>query len=427
MVCTFIGVEMATYGLDFGTTNSSLSMNTGNSVRMIGIDPFSSNPELMRSVLFFTNGGRIFTGQSAIDQYVEDISDGRFMRSFKTLLPSQSFTTTNVGGRQYDAVGLVTVFLTQLRQNALRVGNEVDKVVIGRPVVFSEDQLMDQQAQDRLLQAALRAGFKEVTFQYEPIAAALLFEASLPPNQSRFVLVGDFGGGTSDFTVMRVGANRSIHRKNDILSLGGVYIGGDTFDSALMWERVGHRLGRGVKYTNNLGHRREMPESIVNNLRHWHTISMLRDRKIRTQILDMMETASDRQALENLDRLIDDNTGYFLFRCIEEAKCLLSSCEEATVRFDGLVHPISETIQRVQFEQIAAASLEKIERCVDDTIVASGLAIDQIDTVFLAGGTSQIPCVRRIFETKFGRDKLAQQDAFTSVAYGLGLSAGTEF
>lgn len=381
----------------------------------------------MRSVLFFTNGGRIFAGQSAIDHYVEDVVGGRFMRSIKTLLPSQSFTTTYVGGRQYDAAGLVTVFLTKLRENALLVGQEVDKVVIGRPVVFSEDQLIDQQAQDRLLQAALHAGFKEVTFQYEPIAAALLFEASLPPNQSRVVLVGDFGGGTSDFTIMRVGANRSTHRKNDILSLGGVYIGGDTFDSALMWEKVGYRLGRGVKYISNLGHRREMPESIVNNLRHWHTISMLRDRKIRMQIHDMMETASDRQALENLDRLIEENTGFVLFRSIEEAKCALSSCEEATVHFDGLAHPIDETIQRTQFEQIAAESLVKIEWCVDDTVVSSGLRPDQIDTVFLAGGTSQIPCVRRIFEAKFGRDKLAQQDAFTSVAYGLGISAGTEF
>lgn len=418
---------MKRYGLDFGTTNSSLSLNTGDSVQMVGIDQFSSKNEVMRSVLFFENGGRVLAGQSAVDRYVEDIGSGRFMRSIKTLLPSQIFTGTMIGGRYLNAVDLVSIFLSQLRENARNVGEEVDNVVIGRPVVFSEDSDVDQQAQDRLHQAALHAGFKEVSFQFEPIAAALLFEASLPPNQSHIVLVGDFGGGTSDFTIMRVGANRSAHRKNDILSLGGVYIGGDTLDSVLMWEKVGYSLGRGASYRDNLGKVRRMPESIIGYLRNWHTIPMLRDRKIRMKIHEIMESTDEKEAVENLDRLIEENTGFVLFRSIEQAKCDLSGSEEAAVRFDGLAHPINERILRAEFELIAGDALEKIEKCLQNVIVGSGLKPSEIDSVFLAGGTSQVPCVRRIFEAKFGSEKLAQQDAFTSVAFGLGVSAGTEF
>lgn len=418
---------MKRYGLDFGTTNSSLSLNTGNGVRMIGIDPFSSKPEVMRSVLFFENGGRVFAGQSATDRYVEDIGSGRFMRSIKTLLPSQIFTGTMIGGRYLSAADLVSIFFVQLRENASKVGEEVDSVVIGRPVVFSEDPEVDKQAEERLRQAALMAGFKEVSFQFEPIAAALLFEASLPPNQSRIVLVGDFGGGTSDFTIMRVGANRSLHRQKDILSLGGVYIGGDTFDSALMWEKVGYSLGRGAKYKDNLGKVRRMPESIIGYLRNWHTIPMLRDYKVRLKIREIMESTDEKEAVENLDRLIEENSGFVLFRSIEQAKCDLSYSEGAVVRFDGLAHPIEKKITRAEFDLIVGESLEKIGKCVDDVIVSSGLKPEEIDNVFLAGGTSQIPCVRRIFEGKFGSEKLAQQDAFTSVAFGLGVSAGTEF
>lgn len=414
-------------GLDFGTTNSSLSINSGNTVRLVALDQEAANAEVLRSVLFFEQGGAIYSGQGAINRYVDDVSSGRFMRSLKSLLTSEIFVGTTIGGRYYDATALVATFLAKLHERIEALEGELEHVVIGRPVVFSENPVIDKLAETRLLEAAKKAGFKSVSLQYEPIAAALMFEASLAENESRVVLVGDFGGGTTDFTVMRVGAHRSRHRTEDILALGGVYIGGDSFDSAMMWERVGARLGKGARYRNSSDRWREMPDSIVRLLKSWHTIPFLRERRIREKILNIMDTTDDRQALENLDRLVEDNTGIALFQSIEVAKCQLSAADFGLVAFDGLKHPIRETIVRQEFETLLAPSLEQIDTCLSDVIRMSGLPADRIVNVFLAGGTSQIPCVREVFLRRFGEGKMSSQDAFTSVAFGLGVSAGASF
>ncbi len=418
---------MVTLGIDFGTTNTSVAINEDGRVRMLELDVGAPNAHILRSALFFDLFGGIHVGQQAIDHYVEDVTSGRFLRSIKTLLPSTLFTETTIGARRYDAVRIVSTFLSALHQTLTERGISADCVTIGRPVVFSADPQIDRMAEARLRQAAEHAGFKNISFQLEPIAAALSFENSLARDETRTVLVADFGGGTTDFTVMRVGKGRSLDRRKDILALGGVYVGGDTFDSELMWHSVGPSIGRNARYRNSSDRWRPMPESVTQLARSWHTIPLLRERKTRERILRILDTTTEPEAIQNLLRLIDDNSGIALFQAVERAKCELSLQDAAWIEFDGLAHVVKELVSVEAFDEVVRHGIDSIERCLLDVMRDSGVAPGDIDNVSLAGGTSQVPAVQKMLSRHFGAQKLTSQDAFTSVAFGLGLSTSWSF
>jgi hypothetical chaperone protein len=414
------------FGLDFGTTNSALSIYRNGKVEVADIDEFNSNGSLMRSVLYFDEDQEVFAGQEAISNYVSEGAAGRFMQSIKTFLPNRSFESTEVFGKKYTIEDLVAIILRKIKaKGEAYVGAPVDAVVLGRPVVFSEDPAKDALAQERLEKAARKAGFKQIYFQFEPVAAALSFEESLPAGAEKVVLIGDFGGGTSDFTVIRVkgGAFDRSDRRSDVLSVGGVYTAGDKFDSQIMWEKIAKYFGRGVKY-KGMGKDElfDIPHSIVYTLCQWHRIPLLRARKTREQIRLIKNAATDRQRIENLEHLIGDNYGFFLFQAIEKAKCELSQQGLATVSFRERDLLINEEITRGEFESINADNLAQIAGCIDQVVESSGVPRAGIDTVFLTGGTSRIPVIRRLFEERFGVEKLENRDAFTSVVHGLGAS-----
>ncbi|WP_136523449.1 Hsp70 family protein [Geomonas ferrireducens] len=416
----------AVFGLDFGTTNSALSVYRDGKVEVVDIDESSSNRSLMRSVLYFNEDDEIFTGQEAIGQYVNDGAAGRFMQSIKTFLPNRSFEGTEVFGKKYGIDDLVAIILRRIKaKGEAYVGHPVDSVVLGRPVVFSEDAEKDALAQLRLEKAARKAGFSHIHFQFEPVAAALSFEETLSAGTEKLVFIGDFGGGTSDFTVIKVkgGAFDRTDRRSDVLSIGGVYTAGDKFDSQIMWEKIAKYFGRGVRY-KGMGKDElfDIPHSIIYTLCQWHRIPLLRGRKTREQIRLIKNAATDRQALENLEHLISDNYGFFLFQCIEKAKCELSQQEFAQVSFKERGLTIEEGITREEFEAINRENLSRISGTIDEVVSRSGVRNDQIDTVFLTGGTSRIPVIRRLFEDRFGSDKLENRNAFTSVVHGLGAS-----
>ena len=421
----------AIFGIDFGTTNSALSVNKGGKVEVISIDPFNAIGKTMRTVLYFNEENEIFVGQESIDQYVNDGAFGRFMQSIKAFLPNKTFESTNVYGKNYTIEDLVAIILKKIKViGEDYVGHAVDNVVLGRPVVFSEDPEKDALAQLRLEKAAMKAGFKEIQFQYEPIAAALTFEETLTQGEEKNVFIGDFGGGTSDFTVIKLrGGNvANISRKSDVLSLGGVYIGGDSFDSRIMWEKITKYFGRDVKYqTMGKDDWLNMPRTIIHTLCQWHLIPQLRERKTRELIRTIKGVADDRQAVENLENLIADNFGFMLFQAIEKAKCELSSLEYSQIFFRERDLIINEAISRREFEEINKENMEKIALCVDDTIAKAGMRTNDIDTVFITGGTSHIPCIQKLFIERFGREKMRQMDAFTSVVHGLGASASFLF
>lgn len=414
------------FGIDFGTTNSALSVYRNGSVEVVAVDGDGPAGELMRSVLYFSEDNEIHVGQEAIRQYVGDGASGRFMQSIKTFLPNTSFDSTEVFGRRYGIDDLIAIILRRIKaRGEAYVGCPVDSVVLGRPVVFSTDAAKDAVAEQRLERAARKAGFRNIWFQYEPVAAALAFEETLQAGQERIVFIGDFGGGTSDFSVIRVrgGAFARSDRRSDVLSLGGVYVAGDKFDSQIMWDKVAHYFGRYARY-KTLGKDEwvGMPRSIIHTLCQWHRIPLLRARRTREHIRLIKSTTDDRRAVEHLENIISDNYGFFLFQAIEQAKCELSDREQALIRFTERDLCISEEIGKAEFETINGENFQQIAECIDDVVSRSGLLPAQIDTVFLTGGTSRIPRIQALFAERFGRDKLENRDAFTSVVHGLGSS-----
>jgi hypothetical chaperone protein len=414
------------FGIDFGTTNSALSVYRNGTVEVVAVDGDGSNGQLMRSVLYFSEDNEIYAGQVAIRQYVGDGAAGRFMQSIKTFLPNTSFDSTEVFGRRYGIDDLVAIILGRIKaRGEAHVGCPVESVVLGRPVVFSTDAAKDAVAEQRLERAARKAGFKNIWFQYEPVAAALAFEETLQAGQERIVFIGDFGGGTSDFSVIRVrgGAFARSDRRSDVLSLGGVYVAGDKFDSQIMWDKVAHHFGRYARYkTMGKDEWVSMPRSIIHTLCQWHRIPLLRARRTMEHIRVIKGTTDDRQAVEHLENIISDNYGFFLFQAIERAKCELSDQEQTLIRFTERDLNISEEIGKGEFETINGENFQQIAECIDDVMARSGLQPGRMDTVFLTGGTSRIPRIQALFAERFGRDKLENRDAFTSVVHGLGSS-----
>ena len=414
------------FGIDFGTTNSALSIYRNNTVEVVAVDGTDRAGELMRSVLYFNEDNEIYAGNEAVRRYVDEGAAGRFMQSIKTFLPNTSFDHTEIFGKRYGIDDLVAIILKKIKaRGEAHLGHSVDSVVLGRPVVFSTDPVKDRVAEQRLEKAARKAGFTTIWFQYEPVAAALAFEDTLQTGQERIVFIGDFGCGTSDFTVIRVkgGAFARSDRRSDVLSLGGVYVAGDKFDAQIMWDKVAQHFGRYARY-KTLGKEEwvNVPKSIVHTLCQWHRIPLLRTRKTREHLRLIKDSTDDRKAIQQLEDIIDDNFGFFLFQAIEKAKCELSDQEQTCISFVERDLMIREELDKQEFETINQDNVSQIANCIDQVVAQSGLTPSQIDSVFLTGGTSRIPLIQSLFAERFGRQKLEQKNAFTSVVHGLGSS-----
>ncbi|WP_022669309.1 Hsp70 family protein [Desulfospira joergensenii] len=424
------------FGIDFGTSNSALSVNLDNKVSLLNVDPENPLSNSLKSILYFIKEEghtRSFVGYEGVLQYMENEAEGRYMQSVKTFLPDTGFQKTSIYGRSYTLEDLISLILKTMKERGQDIiGREVNHLVLGRPVIFSRDKERERTATDRLVRAARLAGFKEVRLQMEPVAAALAYESGLPDNEEQLVLVGDFGAGSSDFTVLRARKRMAAgeDRSRDILSVGGLYIGGDNFDSQIMRHRVASLYGKDVKaksmFSDNLT---GLSPLVLRDLMQWHHIPRLRRPGTMEQIKELKVCAKfrDKALLENLENLINANYGYLLYRAIETAKCRLSGHEEAQVRFRDYGMVIDEALSRSEFNEMIAEQVAEIRQCVEQTLDGAGLGPDKIDAVFLTGGSSYIPLVRSIFETRFGVPKIRSSDAFTSVAYGLGLQASLGF
>ena len=300
----------------------------------------------------------------------------------------------------------------------------------GMKVIASEKVSSPKAMYDGAVSDVEKAGFEEIKFQFEPVAAALAFEKNLNISEEKNILIGDFGGGTSDFTIVKFDGSslkRGVNRKEDVLALGGVSVGGDTFDSQIMWGKLLKYFGGNIKYKSMAGKTLGMPIHIMKNLCEWHIISQLKDRKTREFIKKIKTTADDKTAVKNLENLIEDNYGFMLFQSIEKAKIELSEHQESQIIFEEQKLHIEEALSRNEFESIITEEVEKIKECLNSVLAQSTLKEEDIDLVFLTGGSSYIPCIRSMFTEKFGSDKIKQTNAFTSVAYGLGISSLYDF
>ncbi len=416
------------FGIDFGTTNSVLAVSRDGEVDIVNINSSEISEKTLKSVLFFDEEKNISVGQEAIDQYLSyGCMYGRFLQSIKTFLPNRSFKETQIFGKRFELEDLVALILKEIKHRGeLHVGHTVNTVVIGRPVVFSENKDDDLLAEERLRSAALRAGFINIHFLYEPVAATLSYENTLLEGEEKLVFMGDFGGGTSDFVVMRLrGGMRDPResRKKDILSVGGVYVGGDSFDSVIMWNKVAKYFGKDTKHKSSTGQLLDMPLSISRTLCQKHLLTQLRSKWTLEVIRSIKVTADDRSLVQNLEDLVIKNLGHAVFQSIEKAKCELSASDTSSIDFSEKSIMINETVTRAEFESFAVDEINRIKLCVDSVLMQAGVSANDIDIALITGGSSFIPAIRKIFADKFGEQKIKPVDAFTSVAYGLGLSA----
>jgi len=345
---------------------------------------------------------------------------GRFIRSVKKYLPDKSFTGTQIGHRSLTLENLVAVFLRIMRERAnAHFGADVKRVVLGRPAKFSTDPSDDRFAQDRLEKAARIAGFEEIWFCPEPVAAAHDFQLTLdrPTN----VLVADFGGGTSDYTVVRM--HEGGFTPEDVLALGGVSIAGDVLDGCIMRKKVAKHFGAEVTYKVPMGSNvLPMPRPIIEKLCSPADMTVLRHRDILAFLEDVKAWSlgpDDRRRMNQLLTLVEDSLAFQVFDAIERAKCQLSDRQTTEVRFDYPSIHLREPISRADFELAAEKPILAILGALDRTVTESGLSHEQIDVVCCTGGTAKVPHIATAIEQRFGAGKVRKLRSFHSVVQGL--------
>ncbi len=449
------------YGLDFGTTNSSIAIAQEGSIRVLPVDPAASNPAVVSSVLYVDQAGTASIGAQAIRQFVRenrgreivrrlvgsgktietvfgtenvqfdvDVNmPGRLFQAIKHALPNEVFEGTDVFGRFWTVEELAAEVLRQMKSRADAIlGRDIRSVVMGRPVHFSPDPKEDALAHKRLKEAARMAGFTQVRFLYEPVGAALAYEHGLEHEEIAFVF--DFGGGTLDFTVIRLGPGHipQPDRIGDVLSVGGLVIGGNTFDEEIMEKQLMKYFGARYAGATMTGVEIHLPYWIQAHLRSWYTIPLLNERET-LRFLKELRVAATRgsREIEALITLATKNYAWDLFEEIEKAKLALSDDTQATISFHMDNIDIEEALTRARFEAIIAVHLDSISARVDDTLRAAGLRPQDVDVVLPTGGSSLIPAVQRLLDDKFGSQKVRHQDVYTSVVKGLALANVTKF
>jgi len=411
------------YGVDFGTSNSAIAiMKDGQETVMRGR---SKDDKTESSILFFPKWemGVHYVGEEALTQYLASGMEGRLIQSIKSILPDTLFKSTAIHGAKYEIDDLVALIIKHLKAKADASTNaNVTNAVFGRPAVFSEKPEEDKIAEQRLRSAALKAGFEEVYFQLEPIAAAFSYELRI--HQPEIVLVADLGGGTSDFTIMRLDPNKISFkdRASDILATGGIHIDGNDFDSEIMWHKLVRYFGYETKY-KTWDKWLELPVHIFRRLCQWERIPFLKTRDTREMLQEFLQSADNKEAVTRLITLIEKDLGFSLFKAIEAAKKGLSDHDSSAIDFEHLNIGIHEPITRNEFDGFIRKEVEKFENYLTTFIANVGLDEQNIDTVFITGGSSLVPAVREIFAKKFGASKIRGGETFTSVASGLALSS----
>lgn len=477
---------MATYGLDFGTTNTSLSALVNGEPVLRPIDPLAENQGVARSALYFfprklmisnkvnkeqltTNtfthdqvwyegDEKICTGNLAVTTYLKDnksrheglkrkiytgkyntvilyttptgkvvtgeipdyyeevdFGTGRLFHALKTALKSPNFKGVRVFGKEYTLEEMIGIFVNHLKTIADSLSDsEVKSVVCGRPVSFSPSPEADKAAQDRLEKAIRMAGFDEVKFQFEPVAAAKYYLSKFP-SKGKNVLVFDFGGGTFDTTIM------VVNDKSDfkVLATDGVYVGGDLLNSDIFYHKLGKYFGTEVRFGEA---QMKMPGHIIAGLRSWFGIPNLNNPDdIAFLTGNVRYKNSDPEAITRLLYLIQRNLGFEMYEAIEEAKKQLTKAEKARIIFkDGLID-IDEEITKDEFEKMIESRIIAVKETIERTLKTAGLSTKDIDIVVRTGGSSLVPVFEQMLVEMFGADKVMEFDPFTSVAAGLAL------
>lgn len=411
------------YGIDFGTTNSAIVIydeEAGQIFDKIIIPSliyFYANPEKGSDKTYVV-------GEEAVAAYLSDGMQGRFIKSVKQILSRSSFSETRIQGKKYTASDLVAVILKELKHRAdILTGQDGLKAVIGRPVFFDDDDVQkDTLAQTRLQKAADMAGFTQVRFQYEPIGAAFAYERNLQNKEN--VLVADLGGGTTDFTYLTLDPEKtgSKDRKSDMMASGGIYIGGDSFDSAFMWEKGTPYFGRDVQYKAGADKYLTVPKSLFANICTWEKMNFLNGQRVKKEIDDYYYFSGKDRTFKNLITMVENNLGYAVFQSIEQTKIALSGTDVTTFSYQHEDINISEEVSLPAYEQIINKDVTRIADYLQRFLTENNIDPSAIDTIFLTGGTSMVRGIKRLFQSQFPHVNLRSGDNFNSVAIGLAYS-----
>ncbi len=422
-------------GIDFGTTNSSVALQTGDArIELASFTFLGSETLSSRSVLYFEQsraaGGMKRThglsGSAAIERYLESDEKGRLIQSMKSHLTSRSLTGTEVFGRRHRLEELISRILSDLRKQAEKqFARQIVNAVVGRPVHFvgAETDEDDDFAVARMREALQLAGFERVEFELEPVAAAYTYESAL--DHDEVILIGDFGGGTSDFTLLPLGpeARKRSHGSREMLGYSGVGVAGDAFDARIVKKLVSPALGSNSEARSLNKILPAVPAWIYANLERWHHLSFLRTNNVREILRSARVRALEPEKIEALIAIVEQDLGYQLHQAVQRVKFALSQHESAEFRFHDGGLDLRIPVTRREFEAWIAEDLKAIEASIDSLLRAAGISPRDVDRVFLTGGSSFVPAVRRIFSCRFGKERIRGGHEFTSVAQGLALRA----
>ena len=424
------------FGIDFGTTNSALALADGEGAPRLAhfARGGGKTTATFRSVVYFERppsgrgAPRELAGPRAIARYLAVDEPGRLVQSLKSFLAARDFASTRIFEHEYRLEALIAVLLRALISEAEKETGPVHgPVVVGRPVRFVSARAPEDEtlALARLRAAFATAGLEDVVFEYEPIAAAYHYERTL--DHDELILIGDFGGGTSDFSLLRVGPGSRRERADGgaraVLGNSGVPVAGDVFDGRIVRAAVAPVLGLGSEFRSIFGSVLPVPRWIYGHLERWHHLSFLRSPRTLALLFDLQRDALEPERLEALIHVVRADLGFPLHRAVERAKLALTRDDATRLRFAHEPVKIEAAIARADFEDWIAPELLAIETCVDDLLAASGVALGDVDRVFLTGGSSLVPAVRALFASRFGVDRVRAGDELVSVASGLALRA----
>ena len=416
-------------GIDFGTTNTVLALlNPDGSTTTARF----GTQDVFRSVLCFwaendgrgtahaNQGGgsrlRHEAGPAAIDAYLDDPLDSRLIMSMKTYLAQRSFTDTSIFGRRFTLEALIATFLRRFL-DAAGVAPAGLRVIAGRPVRFAGERTDDDFGEARLRAAFAEAGMAAIDVALEPEGAGWRFARTLAAPAT--VLIGDFGGGTSDFSVLRFVPGPGDKYGVEPLGHSGVGIAGDVFDYRIIDQVISPRLGKGGTYRVMGGAALPVPPEWYSSFARWHRLSLMRNPRTLRQMREVMRDARDPHRLANLIALIEDEMGYRMYQTVAAAKAALSSAETTRLVFRHKALDLDVEITRAAFESWIAPDIAQFSGAVERVMAQAG--VDGVDHVFLTGGTSFVPAVRRLFDDRFGAARVSNGGEFVAVAEGLAL------
>ncbi len=412
-------------GFDFGTTNTVLALADGTTTRSLSFTNATGTADSMRTALSFMKDPvagaaalKVEAGHAAIRQFIDNPGESRFLQSIKTFAASALFQGTLIFAKRHTFEDLMEIFVRRLKTYA---GDEwpgdVKRIVTGRPVHFAGANPDPALATARYNEALTRFGFPEIHYVYEPVAAAFYFAQNLKADAT--VLVADFGGGTTDYSLIR------FEKKTGKLSAtpighSGVGIAGDHFDSRMIDSIVAPQIGKG-SYFKSFDKTLEVPSSYYANFSRWNQLSIFKTTREFSELKKLVRSSLEPEKLEVFVDLVDHDEGYPLYQAVSATKMALSTAEEAEFNFEPLGRGGRKMIKRSDFEEWIAADLTRIESALDDVLEKTNTAVGDIDKVFLTGGTSFVPAVRRIFTERFPQDKIESGGELLSIAHGLAL------